>query len=48
MSHYLLDTNIASFVLKGNRPDITAVLATLPVTAIVAGSDGFICPIIIG
>lgn len=34
MSHYLLDTNIARFVLKGNRPDLTATLACLPVTAI--------------
>lgn len=34
MSLYFLDTNIASFVIKGNRPEITAKLATLSPAAV--------------
>jgi tRNA(fMet)-specific endonuclease VapC len=35
MSGYLLDTNIASHVIRGDRPEISARLAALPMSAIV-------------
>jgi tRNA(fMet)-specific endonuclease VapC len=34
MSGYLLDTNVASHVIKGDRPEISSRLAALPVSEI--------------
>ena len=34
MSGYLLDTNVASHIIRGDRPEISARLTALPMSAI--------------
>jgi tRNA(fMet)-specific endonuclease VapC len=38
MTSYMLDTNIASHVIKGDRPEISQKLAALPMEKIVISS----------